>query len=374
MSFKYTDKELEDNFYKITKDNNFTLVPKGFNSISDISVKAYGNHYNLAWYKIVIMFNKDKILWDYINKEYINGNYKSLRDMTHNHPYITHDFIYRIDKEIFKNNINIKTTRYSDNEYRSNFINIRNKISHIPLYQEFEEYSQIPVESYAYRFNLKGKVYDKIVKMCVSEDEYEIYKQNRLIHKTKVGKQTGALSATYTLEELEQDFKRIFDYYKIKYDTYPSRRLFNKISNHDDRTYRKRLSMSWTDICKQYGYVINSRYKEEKIVLGMIAEILSTEYVPQKTWNWLIGVGGKNMYCDGYFEKYNLVVEFDGSQHRIPIKAYGGMEKLKRTQENDILKDKLFNEHNINIIRIDSREKWYDMDYLKQKLINSGIQ
>ena len=132
--------------------------------------------------------------------------------------------------------------------------------------------------------------------------------------------------------------------------------------------------MSWTDICKQYGYVINSRYKEEKIVLGMIAEILSIEYVPQKTWDWLIGVGGKNMYCDGYFEKYNLVVEFDGSQHRIPIKAYGGMEKLKRTQENDILKDKLFNEHNINIIRIDSREKWYDMDYLKQKLINSGIQ
>lgn len=80
------------------------------------------------------------------------------------------------------------------------------------------------------------------------------------------------------------------------------------------------------------------------------------------------------MYVDGYFTNYNLVVEFDGSQHRKPIKKFGGIERYNRLQENDNLKNKLLQEHNIKLLRIDSRSNWHDINYLKQRLVEIGIQ
>lgn len=42
---------------------------------------------------------------------------------------------------------------------------------------------------------------------------------------------------------------------------------------------------------------------------------------------------------DIYFPKYNISVEYDGIQHFVPIKAFGGVSKLEYTKEQDKLKE-----------------------------------
>jgi hypothetical protein len=79
------------------------------------------------------------------------------------------------------------------------------------------------------------------------------------------------------------------------------------------------------------------------------------------------------MYCDGYFQEINLVIEFDGRQHKIPIDKYGGEKAFVRLQENDKLKEQLVKDHNIRLLRIDSKEEWYENEHLKQRLQVEGV-
>lgn len=176
------------------------------------------------------------------------------------------------------------------------------------------------------------------------------------------------MSALYSFDLLETNLRYVFDTCKRKYGVYPSRRYFDKISITDSRNYRKRFDKSWTEICHMYGYEIQNRNIEERICLGMCSDILKCDYAWQKTFGWLIGVGGKHMYCDGYYTELNLVIEFDGAGHRIVNKKFGGYEKLIRQQENDALKDKLLKEHGISIIRIDSRMNWQSYEKLSEYL------
>lgn len=251
--------------------------------------------------------------------------------------------------------------RYTDNDLKDNYNYVKNIIGQVPLYKEFDENTKISIVTYATRLGLKKKVYDEIIKYYSNEDEYNDYIKRKKEHKTKVGKITGSMSQIYSDDLMETNFRYIFDKYMFKYDRYPSRRLFDNISPFDSRHYRKRYNKSWTDICKSYGYDIRKQNKniDETICLGMCAELFNKDYISQKTWSWLIGVGGKNMFCDGYFENLNLVIEFDGKAHRVAISKFGGEENLIRTQENDNLKEKLLSEHGIKIIRIDSRLQWY---------------
>lgn len=82
----------------------------------------------------------------------------------------------------------------------------------------------------------------------------------------------------------------------------------------------------------------------------------------------MLGIKGAHLFCDGYFEKFNLIVEFDGKHHRVPVANFGGKERFLKDQENDKLKEQLVKEHDINFLRVSSKERWRDLDYLKIKL------
>jgi hypothetical protein len=70
---------------------------------------------------------------------------------------------------------------------------------------------------------------------------------------------------------------------------------------------------------------------------------------------------------DFYLPKYNICVEFDGIQHYIPIKYFGGIKKLIYTQNNDKIKTDFCIKNNIQLIRI----KYDDniIDKLKNNII-----
>jgi len=374
---KYTELEYINNFYFCIKEN-YHLTIKGFNSVSNLKAQSYRNYYGLPWIDILKKFDKFNELYNYIVDEY-----KKFIDYTKSqnihkfiiyNNWITYELLKDIGFDKIQNDCNCKNYRPTDEDYINNFNNIKNVLGRIPLYNEFENNTNITIEGYAFKYKLKGKIYDSIVKMFASEDEYNEYLKLKYQHKSNVGKVTGSLSTIHTLEDLENNFKFIFDKCYNKYNIYPPKRYFNKISNICDKTYRERLNMSWLDVCNHYGYKVNKNHRVEKIVLDNVKELIGYDYEPQKTWEWLIGVGGKHMYCDGYFKDLKLVIEFDGRQHRIAIDKFGGSEKLKRQQENDKLKNELLDKYEINLIRIDSREKWHNIECLKQKLIINGIQ
>lgn len=376
--FKYTTEEYDKNFYTVTKNNKESLTTKGFNRLSSIKVKAYTNYFKMQWIDIIRKYNKYDELMNYVLSEY-QKFYKIYN--THNHkkfttynPNFTADLLFQIGYDNILNLLNINT-KYKKEDYDKNFYNVINSFGYIPLYSDFEKKSKISIESYANFFNFKKNIYDKIVKMYCTNEEYIDYVQRRKNHKTKISKQTGSLSVIHSEQDLADEFHRVFDFCYSKYNLYPSRRLFDKLSKISERIYRKRFNKSWIEICKYYGYVIDkTQNNSEKYVLELIKSILNVAYEPQKTWEWLIGVGGKHMYVDGYFTNYNLVVEFDGSQHRKPIKKFGGIERYNRLRENDNLKNKLLQEHNIKLLRIDSRSNWHDINYLKQRLVEIEIQ
>ena len=72
-------------------------------------------------------------------------------------------------------------------------------------------------------------------------------------------------------------------------------------------------------------------------------EIILYEYSPI----WL-----GRQHFDIYFPDYNIAVEYDGQQHFIPIKHFGGKATYDKIKKRDKLKDKLAIENNCYLFRI----------------------
>ena len=368
-------KEYADNFYECTKNNKHTLTVNGFNKISKIKYEAYRNFHKISWLEIIKYYNKYNELLDYIKDTIIfhineNGNKSISYFYEDKHEHIKSNLIRSIGTKIILNLCGIEYARYDNEDYEQNFINIKNKLGHIPLFHEFVELTNISMNSYVNKFNLKGKIYNNIIKLYSTENEYNNYLIKQKEHKNKIGKQTCNIGKTLlTLEDLEIEFKKVFDKCFIETDKYPSRRLFNKLSKYDDSTYRKKLNMNWTKICKHYGY--HSQQGKsifENYVLKHISNILNEIYEPQMKFDWLIGINNFPLFCDGYFPKHNLIVEVDGRQHRKPYSKFGGEEAFKTLQANDAVKNKLIPEHGILLLRIADNTNWHDVEYLKKRV------
>lgn len=55
---------------------------------------------------------------------------------------------------------------------------------------------------------------------------------------------------------------------------------------------------------------------------------------------------------DFYLPDYNTMIEYDGEQHFIPVKMWGGEEGLIKRQQLDNIKNNFCKKNNINLIRI----------------------
>ena len=100
-------------------------------------------------------------------------------------------------------------------------------------------------------------------------------------------------------------------------------------------------------------HVINNFLKNEKIM-----------FIPQKSFDNLLGVGGGHLSYDFYLPDYNLLVEYQGVQHEIPKDHFGGQEQFDIQQEHDLRKRQYAKENNINLLEI-----WhYDFDKIDEIL------
>lgn len=252
---KYTEREYEENFNQIINKDVSALLPDRFNELSnEISVRGYTNYYGINWFEVIKKYKKENELYEYLRCEYINLGAVSKNDFVNKHKHLKYNFLLKIDNDVYKERISDRLLRYTEKDFKDNFLKIKLDLGRAPLFVEFQNNTNISYNTYQNHFDLSGKVYDSIVKMYVDSKEYDIYLNNKKNHKTLVGKKTGSMSQKHTLEDLESNFIKIFDSYKIQHDKYPSKKAFSKISNIDESTYRKRLGKRWSEVCNYYGY------------------------------------------------------------------------------------------------------------------------
>ena len=69
----------------------------------------------------------------------------------------------------------------------------------------------------------------------------------------------------------------------------------------------------------------------------------------------LVGVGNKPLSYDFYITNFNMLIEVQGRQHRMPIDIFGGEEAFKIQQEHDRRKREYAKSNGIELLEI-----WYD--------------
>jgi len=97
------------------------------------------------------------------------------------------------------------------------------------------------------------------------------------------------------------------------------------------------------------------QYSKGEEVISNIFINKQINYIPQKEFEGLIGLGNGNLSYDFYLSKYNILIEYQGRQHEKYIK---GMHKSKKDfikqQEHDKRKREYALDHNIKLLEI-----WY---------------
>ena len=116
-----------------------------------------------------------------------------------------------------------------------------------------------------------------------------------------------------------------------------------------------------------YGYRCNICNKSKgELVIREFLYNNSIEFIPQKTFNDLVGLGNGYLSYDFYLPKYNLLIEYQGIQHKEKMEYFGGNEGFAIQQEHDKRKKEYAEKNNIQLLEI-----WYwDFDNIDKILIN----
>jgi len=133
-------------------------------------------------------------------------------------------------------------------------------------------------------------------------------------------------------------------------------------------------------ICSECGYewqaIIGDRNKrsrgcpqcneskgEKRIAQYLKENIIN--YIPQKEFEGLVGLGNGNLSYDFYFLEYNLLIEFQGEQHEHYIKGFHKNKKeFEKQIEHDRKKREYAKQNNIKLLEI-----WYwDFDNIEEIL------
>lgn len=95
---------------------------------------------------------------------------------------------------------------------------------------------------------------------------------------------------------------------------------------------------------------LNSYYN---MCIGTLLDELEIKYEPE----YVVNIDGHYLRYDFYLSDYNLIIEYDGMQHYIPVNfGQNDIEKIEQkfreTQEYDQLKNQYCYDNNINLLRI----------------------
>lgn len=99
---------------------------------------------------------------------------------------------------------------------------------------------------------------------------------------------------------------------------------------------------------------------------------IGIEYVYQKAYDDLVGKGNTKLPYDFYLPSLNLIIEYDGTQHYVPLKNFGGEESFANRRDLDRKKDVYAVNNGITIARIPYTIKGLNLIKLVNSLSNKS--
>lgn len=251
LSFKF----FKDEFFKTINKNKCAITFKGFNEHSAfIGAYSYNHKLNLkTWLDIVRYYEVENYMNDYIQEEFdkfISSDTDTYRFATFvdNHEYISSSLVPNDSSYYLSNSkkklFMIKKNDFSIQDLEENFTYLIKKYNRVPQYNEFNDETYISINTYATILNLKGKVYDDVVKRFSTKDQYDEYRERRLENK-----RSSILKVEYKHDYLEENFKNRFNEFYNNNGKYPTRNDFNEISDISAKVYYNRLNLkTWSEL------------------------------------------------------------------------------------------------------------------------------
>ena len=110
------------------------------------------------------------------------------------------------------------------------------------------------------------------------------------------------------------------------------------------------------------------QYSGEAIIKSFL-ESNNISFESQKTFDWL--KYQKPLKIDFYLPKYNIGIEYQGEQHFIPVKYFGGQDTFDTITSRDKTKNKLCSENGIKMLYVSNKTLYnkYSDTYKLGKLI-----
>lgn len=132
---------------------------------------------------------------------------------------------------------------------------------------------------------------------------------------------------------------------------------------HNDYVRNCNRSMRFSFQCPECA----SSQGELKISRFLVSN--NIDYIPQKTFDDLVGIRSGLLSYDFYLPEYNVLVEFQGQQHEEPVSFNGeseevAQERFEIQQEHDRRKRQYAANNNINLLEI----WYYDFDNIENIL------
>ena len=154
----------------------------------------------------------------------------------------------------------------------------------------------------------------------------------------------------YFINLAKQKHGTRYDYSLVDYKNCKSQVIIkcNKCGNTFQQTPDKHLAGQGCPKC---------RLKSQSILFDKLRNVFNEdEILWEASPKWL-----DNQRFDIYFPKYNIAVEYDGKQHFVPVKQFGGNIGLAYTQQQDRLKEAKCLQNNCTLFRI--KYDYTDQDF-----------
>lgn len=149
------------------------------------------------------------------------------------------------------------------------------------------------------------------------------------------------------IEELKVVWGDKYEVHSEHYESYQSFRAYCKTHDYFWNTNGSNFLKGHG--CRHCGFSVSKG--ENKILMYLKKH--NIDYIEQ--YSFINMKSQRKLRCDFYLPELNLVLEYNGKQHYIPVEFFGGKKGLESTQERDKIKSDYCKKNKINfeIIRYD---------------------
>lgn len=115
---------------------------------------------------------------------------------------------------------------------------------------------------------------------------------------------------------------------------------------------------------KSCGCLRSEGNSVSEVFIKTILDKRNLSYNTEQAFPDCIGLKGWKLRFDFYLPEHKMAIEYDGEQHYHPVEFWGGIERYKIQQQNDIIKNNYCFNNNILLLRLSYTESNEEIENL----------